>query len=120
MNETERKVVDILTDFCETRDPWADPIHAVDRAMKWATADTITKVVNDLVQRGVIQHTSRSLPKRSATRRQVFLGTCREGLILVERPRTTSSTQSSLSRARFPGELVELLSRAHNPVQFVQ
>lgn len=54
MTETERKVIDILVKHETTGDGYAAPIHAVDRAMGWATAITM-KFVRDLMDRKLIQ-----------------------------------------------------------------
>ena len=40
MNETEERVVDILTSFPPGDRPWGEPISAVMRAMKWDSAKT--------------------------------------------------------------------------------
>ncbi len=48
VTESERKVIDILTQYGVTPDPRGAPIHAVDQAMRWATADTL-KFVDDLM-----------------------------------------------------------------------
>jgi hypothetical protein len=53
-SETERKVIDILVNHERTPSGYTAPIHAVDRAMGWATADTM-KFVRDLVDRKLIQ-----------------------------------------------------------------
>ncbi len=40
MNETEERVVDILTSFPPGDRPWGEPINAVMRAMKWDSSKT--------------------------------------------------------------------------------
>ncbi len=55
VSETERKVIDILTQHPVTTDAHGAPIYAVDRAMGWATADT-RKFVDSLVERDLIHY----------------------------------------------------------------
>ena len=54
MSATERRVIDILVNHEPTSTGYAAPIHAVDRGMGWATADTM-KFVRDLMDRKLIQ-----------------------------------------------------------------
>jgi hypothetical protein len=54
LTEEEQKVIDILTNYEVTSDAHAAPIHAVDRAMGWATADT-ERFVESLINRKLIQ-----------------------------------------------------------------
>jgi hypothetical protein len=54
MTETERKVIEILTKHEVTSDAYRTPIHAVDRAMGWATADTL-KFVREMMDRNLVQ-----------------------------------------------------------------
>jgi hypothetical protein len=63
MTETERKVIDILTNYGVAPDERA-AIHAVDQAMGWATADSLN-FVEGLKSRGLVQLTpviSHSMP----------------------------------------------------------
>ena len=52
--ETERKVIKILVAYGDAPNAYTDPLHAVDRAMGWATAQT-TAFVEQLVIRGLIR-----------------------------------------------------------------
>ena len=54
--ETEKRVIEILTQYPISPDAYTEPIYAVDRAMGWATADT-RKFVSDLVDRDLIRAT---------------------------------------------------------------
>lgn len=54
MNETEIKVIELLVNHETTSDGFAEPIFAVDKAMGWATADTL-KFVRDLMSRQLVQ-----------------------------------------------------------------
>jgi hypothetical protein len=54
MNETERKVIDILTQHEVTPQAWAAPIQAVGRAMNWDTQKT-KGVVHGLIDRKLIK-----------------------------------------------------------------
>jgi hypothetical protein len=54
LTETERKVVEILTNHEVTADAYKDPIHAVDREMDWATKHTLA-FVRDLQARNIVQ-----------------------------------------------------------------
>ena len=56
LTDAERKVIDILVNYEITADAWAAPIHAVDRAMGWATMQT-RDFVRDLMSRGLVQWT---------------------------------------------------------------
>jgi hypothetical protein len=51
--DTEQRVIDILTAHPVTADAYAAPVHAVDRAMGWGTAET-RKFVAGLIERGLI------------------------------------------------------------------
>jgi len=53
VTETEREIIDILTNHPVTEDAWAQPIHAVDKAMNWSTTRT-KEFVHDLITRGLI------------------------------------------------------------------
>lgn len=55
ITETERKVIEILVSHEPAPSAWGNPIHAIDRAMGWATADT-TKFVQDLEARELVHH----------------------------------------------------------------
>jgi hypothetical protein len=53
MTDTERKVIEILTQHEVTPDAWAAPIQAVDRAMGWASVDT-REFVTGLLNRRLV------------------------------------------------------------------
>lgn len=53
LTETEQKVIDILIQHPVTADAYHSPIHAVDRAMGWPTAETL-KFVRDLRYRNLV------------------------------------------------------------------
>lgn len=53
MTETERKIIEILTEHEVTADAWAAPIHAVDSAMGWDTART-REFVRGLMDRNLV------------------------------------------------------------------
>lgn len=55
ISETERKVIDILTQHPVTTDANVAPIYAVDRAMGWGTVET-RHFVDGLVRRGLIHY----------------------------------------------------------------
>lgn len=50
----ERKVINILVAYGDAPNAYTDPLHAVDRAMGWATTQT-TAFVEQLVRRGLIR-----------------------------------------------------------------
>jgi hypothetical protein len=53
IDETERKVIDILTRHPVTEDAWAKPIYAADKEMNWGTTRT-KDFVRGLIKRGLI------------------------------------------------------------------
>jgi len=54
ITETERKVINILVAYGDAPNAYTDPLHAVDCAMGWATAQT-TAFVEQLVRRRLIR-----------------------------------------------------------------
>ena len=54
LNERERKIIDILVNHEISPDAFGAPILAVDRAMGWATKESL-KFVNDLVDRKLVR-----------------------------------------------------------------
>jgi len=54
LTETERKVINILVAYGDASNAYTDPLHAVDRAMGWATAQT-TAFVEQLVIRRLVR-----------------------------------------------------------------
>ena len=54
ITETERKVINILVAYGDAPNAYTDPLHAVDRAMGWATAQT-TAFVEQLVRRRLVR-----------------------------------------------------------------
>jgi hypothetical protein len=54
LTETERKVINILVAYGETPDAYTEPLHAVDRAMGWATMQS-KAFVQSLVNRNLIR-----------------------------------------------------------------
>ena len=53
MTETERKVIDILTQHEVTVDAWGSPMYAVDSAMGWASAET-REFVKGLIEQRLV------------------------------------------------------------------
>jgi hypothetical protein len=54
ITETERKVINILVAYGDAPNAYTDPLHAVDRAMGWATAQTMA-FVEQLVRRKLVR-----------------------------------------------------------------
>jgi hypothetical protein len=59
MTQDESKVLEILINHPPTTNVWGAPIHAVDKALGWSTADS-TKFVNDMLKRHLLQFRSRA------------------------------------------------------------
>jgi hypothetical protein len=54
LTDVEKKVIEILVSHKACADAWRDPIHAVDKAMGWASEDT-RMFVRDLIDRRLIR-----------------------------------------------------------------
>ena len=53
ITSTEKRVIELLLEYGKSPSAFDGPIHAVDRAMRWTSADT-RKFVDDLEARGLI------------------------------------------------------------------
>lgn len=58
MTDIEQEVMEILVAYPPTSDPWAGPIHAVDRARGWETADS-SSFVRDMLERDLLSTKSK-------------------------------------------------------------
>ena len=52
--EHERRATDALIEAGESSNPWDSPIHAVDKALAFATAEDSGKLVRDMYRRNVV------------------------------------------------------------------